>query len=82
MLFLQIPGEVEAEIAKLGINKYIERFYLTIGPGPIFLPKGDFFQKPVTLPSWFSEEDVNYYASNFEKTGFTGGLNYYRVLDM
>lgn len=34
------------------------------------------------LPSWLSEEDVNYYASKFKQTGFTGGLNYYRAMDL
>ncbi|TVU43943.1 hypothetical protein EJB05_03364, partial [Eragrostis curvula] len=33
------------------------------------------------LPSWVTEADVDYYASVFEKTGFTGGLNYYRNMD-
>jgi pimeloyl-ACP methyl ester carboxylesterase len=28
------------------------------------------------------EEDISYYAEKFEKTGFTGGLNFYRCLDL
>lgn len=36
----------------------------------------------IDLPSWLSEEDVAYYATNFDKTGFTGGLNYYRCMNM
>lgn len=36
----------------------------------------------ITLPKWLSEEDVNYYATKFEQKGFTGGLNYYRALDL
>ena len=35
-----------------------------------------------TLAPWLSEEDINYFASKFDKTGFTGGLNYYRALDL
>lgn len=34
------------------------------------------------LPSWLSEEDIEYYASKFEKSGFTGGINYYRCIDL
>lgn len=54
-------------------------------PGPIYIPKGKGFKHspidaPVTLPPWLSEEDVEYFASKLEKTGFTGGVNYYRVL--
>lgn len=37
---------------------------------------------PITLPSWLSEEEVQYYVSKFEKSGFTGALNYYRCLDL
>ncbi|KAA8548954.1 hypothetical protein F0562_000638 [Nyssa sinensis] len=28
------------------------------------------------------EEDVDYYASKFEQSGFTGGVNYYRMFDL
>jgi hypothetical protein len=39
-------------------------------------------QTPETLPSWLSEEDINYYASKFNQKGFTGGLNYYRASNL
>ena len=29
---------------------------------------------------WLSEEDVEYYASRLDKTGISGGVNYYRVI--
>ena len=32
-------------------------------------------------PRWLSEEDLDVYVEAFERTGFTGGLNYYRNLD-
>jgi hypothetical protein len=38
--------------------------------------------EPAVLPSWLSEEDVEYFASKFQKSGFTGGINYYRCLDL
>ncbi|KAF3632487.1 putative eukaryotic translation initiation factor 2 subunit 3-like isoform 1 [Capsicum annuum] len=37
---------------------------------------------PATLSSWLSEEELDYYASKFEKTGFTGPINYYRALPL
>jgi pimeloyl-ACP methyl ester carboxylesterase len=38
---------------------------------------------PETLPSWLSDEDLDYYVAEFERTGFTGALNnYYRSLDL
>ncbi|MET8473428.1 alpha/beta hydrolase [Streptomyces sp. NPDC006422] len=30
---------------------------------------------------WLSEEELAYYVAEFERTGFTGGLNYYRNMD-
>jgi pimeloyl-ACP methyl ester carboxylesterase len=32
-------------------------------------------------PPWLSEEDLAYYVAAFERTGFTGGLNWYRNMD-
>jgi pimeloyl-ACP methyl ester carboxylesterase len=33
------------------------------------------------LPPWLTEDDVRVYVEAFERTGFTGGLNYYRNID-
>jgi pimeloyl-ACP methyl ester carboxylesterase len=32
-------------------------------------------------PKWMGEEDMDVYVETFERTGFTGGLNYYRNID-
>ena len=32
-------------------------------------------------PSWLSEQELEVYIEAFERTGFTGGLNYYRNFD-
>lgn len=32
-------------------------------------------------PRWLSEEDLDFYVESFERTGFAGGLNYYRNID-
>jgi pimeloyl-ACP methyl ester carboxylesterase len=37
--------------------------------------------KPAVLPAWLSEADVSFYAGEFARTGFRGGLNWYRNLD-
>lgn len=34
-----------------------------------------------TLPSWITEDELAVYVRAFERTGFTGGLNYYRAMD-
>jgi pimeloyl-ACP methyl ester carboxylesterase len=33
------------------------------------------------LPPWIKEADVDFYASEFARTGFAGGLNWYRNID-
>jgi pimeloyl-ACP methyl ester carboxylesterase len=36
---------------------------------------------PPTLPPWLTEADVDYYAGEFGRVGFRGGLNWYRNSD-
>jgi pimeloyl-ACP methyl ester carboxylesterase len=36
---------------------------------------------PQELPSWLTIADLDYYASEFTRTGFRGGLNWYRNID-
>jgi len=33
------------------------------------------------LPDWLTADDLEFYASEFGRTGFTGGLNWYRNMD-
>ncbi|XAR48689.1 Soluble epoxide hydrolase [Bertholletia excelsa] len=83
---MQEPGDIEAEFAEIGTKRVIQKFLTYRTPGPLFLPKGKGFGDPpdaeVVLPSWLSEQDVDYYANQFEKKGFVGALNYYRALDL
>jgi pimeloyl-ACP methyl ester carboxylesterase len=34
-----------------------------------------------TLPNWLTEADLDFYVREFERTGFRGGLNWYRNID-
>jgi epoxide hydrolase A/B len=36
---------------------------------------------PPRRPSWLSEEELGVYVEAFQRTGFTGGLNWYRNID-
>jgi pimeloyl-ACP methyl ester carboxylesterase len=36
---------------------------------------------PSTLPPWLEAEDLDFLEAEFRRTGFTGGLNYYRNMD-
>jgi pimeloyl-ACP methyl ester carboxylesterase len=37
--------------------------------------------RPPKVPAWLSEDDLRVYIEAFERTGFTGGLNWYRNID-
>ncbi|EEF49908.1 epoxide hydrolase A [Ricinus communis] len=82
----QEPGEIEAEIARCGPAEVIKKILTDRKPGPSCLFKENAFgicpNNPITLPSWLTEEDVAYYAANFNQKGFTGALNYYRAMDL
>ncbi|KAI8561697.1 hypothetical protein RHMOL_Rhmol04G0360600 [Rhododendron molle] len=85
LIFLHEPGEIEAEFAEIGTKRVLRNVFTFRNPGPLFLPKGKGFgdspDVPIPLPAWLSEEDLDYYTSKYEQSGFTGGLNYYRALD-
>ena len=36
---------------------------------------------PAALPGWLTKADVDFYAAEFARTGFRGGLNWYRNID-
>ncbi|CAN6351507.1 unnamed protein product [Urochloa humidicola] len=80
---IQEPGAIEAEFARLGTELVLRKFLSYRTPGPLFIPKSGWGSPDdeVPLPSWLTEEDIKYYTSEFERTGFTGGLNYYRALN-
>ncbi|KAL0405099.1 UNVERIFIED_CONTAM: Epoxide hydrolase A [Sesamum latifolium] len=86
MCRFQEPGKAEAAFASAGTKTVLSTFLSVrdVKPPciPVHIDLGEMFKSPVELPSWLTEEDVNYYASKFDKTGFTGGLNYYRAMDL
>lgn len=77
---------MEAEFAKIGTRRVLEELLTYRTPAPLHLPKGTLFGRPkdapIELHAWLTEEDVDYYTSKYEKTGFTGGFNYYRAMDL
>jgi pimeloyl-ACP methyl ester carboxylesterase len=42
----------------------------------------DIMVDPQNLPDWLTEEDLDRFASAFEGSGFTGGLNWYRAIEL
>lgn len=85
MVRFQVPGEIEALVASMSIQSFLKKFLTYRGLESLYISKDKGFRHspndvPVTLPPWLSEEDVEYFASQLEKTTITGGVNYYRAL--
>ncbi|RWV79363.1 hypothetical protein GW17_00059515 [Ensete ventricosum] len=77
----QEPGAIEAEFARIGTGKLLRILLCNRDVGPLLLSEVD-FEAEVALPSWLSEEDIDYFTSKLDKSGFTGPVNYYRCLDL
>lgn len=91
ILYFQAPGVAEAEL-EADVRTTMRRFLYSASGDPTpeerwrpRLPKDakflDATTDPATLPAWVTEADVDFYAGEFERTGFRGGLNWYRNID-
>lgn len=74
---MQEPGAIEATYAHIGTGNVMLKFFSFRGRNP-----GGQQEDASVPPSWLSEEDTSYYTSKFEKSGFSGPVNYYRCLDL
>jgi pimeloyl-ACP methyl ester carboxylesterase len=90
MLYFQRPGVPEAETERDVAATLRAVYYSVSGEGA---PKrrGRTFPKssnwletllqPERLPSWLTQADFDFYVAEFTRTGFGGGLNWYRAID-
>ncbi|KAH9618726.1 hypothetical protein KSS87_005478 [Heliosperma pusillum] len=77
------PGEMEAEVEEAGgADVLLKKIFAYRTPGPLFLPKGQAFDDLPSYPSWLTQADIAYYRDTFTRTGFTGGFNYYRAIQL
>lgn len=89
ILYFQEPGIVEAEL-EADVRKTM-RMHLGIESLPSEKRGSSFFSKsmryidtlsdPDFLPAWLTEQDLDYYTREFERSGFRGGVNWYRNYD-
>ncbi|MFD7811890.1 alpha/beta fold hydrolase [Streptomyces sp. NPDC059785] len=90
--YLQEPGRAEAEIEP-DVRGWLTGFYAALsadtmpGPGapdPHFVTRGGTLRERFPAdrrPGWLSEEELDVYVGEFERTGLTGALNRYRNMD-
>jgi pimeloyl-ACP methyl ester carboxylesterase len=92
ILYFQEPGKAEAELDPRARETMRGMLYTASGsiePAKLRraaeLPKSakflDAMTQPEKLPDWLREEDLEVYVAEFERTGFRGGLNWYRNFD-
>ncbi|KAF4346675.1 hypothetical protein G4B88_011201 [Cannabis sativa] len=87
MCRFQAIGEMEDEFASMDTADVLKILYSSFGLDPLMIPlekDGGFKSLPIpkTLPSWLTDEVLGCYTKLFRKSGFTGGLSYYRALDI
>ena len=91
-LYFQEPGIAEAELDQNVRTSFrIGRINVSGDAPPRPEPfgmvplRGGLFARvpplPPPLPAWLTEADIDYYTSEFTRTGFRGGLNWYRNID-
>jgi pimeloyl-ACP methyl ester carboxylesterase len=89
-LYFQEPGVPEAEFEGDPRVSLHTLLYSGSGDAPGgerrlgMVPRGGGFLggRPVpALPSWLTEADLDFYAAELTRTGFRGGLNWYRNID-
>jgi pimeloyl-ACP methyl ester carboxylesterase len=96
-LYFQEPGVAEAELERdvrqtirrvlySGSGDRVRGSLTGARPGDVgMVPrKGGFLShtaEPASLPAWLTEADIDFYTAEFTRTGFRGGLNWYRNID-
>jgi pimeloyl-ACP methyl ester carboxylesterase len=91
--YFQEPGRAEAEIEP-DVRAWLYGFYIAASGQSVRAPDGgtittvapgrllrDRFVYPDSMPAWLDEQDLDFYAAEFERTGFAGPLNRYRNVD-
>lgn len=94
-LYFQEPGVAEAELER-DVRAAIRRLLYWASGDALpadaaaiaslgMVPRQDGFVSrlpdPATLPPWLAEDDLDAYTADFLRTGFRGGLHWYRNID-
>jgi pimeloyl-ACP methyl ester carboxylesterase len=88
-IYFQERGVAEADLARDVRRTMLSTLLGASGQNPrvpdMMVTRGESFlgnlTLPDTLPKWLTDADVDFYTREFERTGFAGGLNWYRNID-
>jgi pimeloyl-ACP methyl ester carboxylesterase len=93
-LYFQTQGVAEAELERDVRQSIVKLLFAASGDFPRdaeaggdigMVPRNGGFltgmPSPAVLPAWLGEADVDFYVGEFTRTGFRGGLNWYRNID-
>jgi len=91
IVYFQKPGRVEKELEADVRETMVKALYSLSGDPPpekrwnfLFSKNQKFVDTvymPDTLPEWLTEKDIDVFTEGFKRTGFRGGVNWYRNID-
>jgi pimeloyl-ACP methyl ester carboxylesterase len=91
IVYFQKPGRVEKELEADVRETMVKALYSLSGDPPPEKRWNFLFGKdqkfvdtvymPDTLPEWLTEKDIDVFTEGFKRTGFRGGVNWYRNID-
>ena len=87
-LYFQQPGVAEAELSR-DVRRSLRMLFRTptkeVPQKVTMVPRAGGWltnaPEPGPLPAWLTEADLDFYVREYERTGFSGGLNWYRNID-
>ena len=81
--YFQTPGVAEAEFER-DVDRTVRAILcgrgmsLNLKPGQGFIQDAEV---PAQMPAWIAAHDVDHFVKTYSKTGYRGGLNWYRNID-
>lgn len=80
----ELDKDIAISLRKIYFGASAEGNKLSLNPFSMLQKKNGLLgglPDPKDLPQWLSSEDFNVFVESYKKSGFSGGLNYYRNLD-
>ncbi|MGH2684361.1 MAG: alpha/beta hydrolase, partial [Actinomycetota bacterium] len=86
IVYFQEPGVADADLGRDPATTMRRMLAGLRSMDPSLMAKDDrgFVERipePDGLPDWLSQDELDHYAAEFSRTGFTGGINWYRNFD-